>query len=118
MRQADLAFSTPEAASLVTGISGQPLSSGQVEALVNRTEGWSAGLQMAAISLARADDLAEVVDHFVAYDEHVVGYLSDEVLAKLAPELRTFLLETSVLERLSAPLCDAVTGRDDGGEMY
>ena len=117
VRQADLAFSTPEAASLVTGISGQPLSSGQVEALVNRTEGWSAGLQMAAISLAGADDLAEVVDRFVAYDEHVVGYLSDEVLAKLAPELRTFLLDTSVLERLSAPLCDAVTGRDDGGEM-
>ena len=117
LRQADLAFSTPEAASLVTGISGQPLSSGQVEALVNRTEGWSAGLQMAAISLAGADDLAEVVDHFVAYDDHVVGYLSDEVLAKLAPELRTFLLDTSVLERLSASLCDAVTGRDDGGEM-
>jgi LuxR family maltose regulon positive regulatory protein len=117
VRQADLVFSTPEAASLVTSISGQPLSGGQVEALVNRTEGWPAGLQMAAISLAGADDLAEVVDHFVAYDEHVVGYLSDEVLAKLAPELRTFLLETSVLERLSAPLCDAVTGRDDGAEM-
>ena len=81
-------------------------------ALAARTEGWAAGLQLAALSLRGHDDAAAFVAAFTGSNRYVLDYLAEEVLEGQDEQLRTFLLETSVLERLSGPLCDAVTGRE------
>ena len=81
-------------------------------ALAARTEGWAAGLQLAALSLRGHDDAAGFVAAFTGSHRYVLDYLAEEVLERQDEQLRTFLLETSVLERLSGPLCDAVTGRE------
>ena len=81
-------------------------------ALAARTEGWAAGLQLAALSLRGHDDAAAFVAAFTGSHRYVLDYLAEEVLERQDEQLRTFLLETSVLERLSGPLCDAVTGRE------
>ena len=81
-------------------------------ALAARTEGWAAGLQLAALSLRGHDDAAAFVAAFTGSHRYVLDYLAEEVLEGQDEQLRTFLLETSVLERLSGPLCDAVTGRE------
>src|SRR6185369_10984378 len=83
-----------------------------VELLVARTEGWPAGIYLAALSLAGAPDRHALVAAFDGTSAHVVDFLAGEVLAAHAPELQTFMLRTSVLERLSAPLCDAVLEDD------
>ena len=80
-------------------------------ALAARTEGWAAGLQLAALSLRGQDDAAAFVAAFTGSHRYVLDYLAEEVLERQDEQLRTFLLETSVLDRLSGPLCDAVTGR-------
>lgn len=82
--------------------------------LWQRTEGWPAGLYLAGLALrARNDDPAEFVAAFAGDDRHITDYLAAEVLAELPPQIRSFLLRTCVLDRLSAPLCDAVTGAAD-----
>ena len=83
-----------------------------VAALAARTEGWAAGLQLAALSLRGHDDAAGFVAAFTGSHRYVLDYLAEEVLEQQDQQLRTFLLETSVLDRLSGPLCDAVTGRE------
>ena len=83
-------------------------------ALAARTEGWAAGLQLAALSLRGHDDAAAFVAAFTGSHRYVLDYLAEEVLERQDTQLRTFLRETSVLERLSGPLCDAVTGREGG----
>ena len=80
-------------------------------ALAARTEGWAAGLQLAALSLRGQHDVAGFVAAFTGSHRYVLDYLAEEVLERQSEQVRTFLLETSVLERLSGPLCDAVTGR-------
>ena len=80
-------------------------------ALAARTEGWAAGLQLAAFSLRGQDDVAGFVAAFTGSHRYVLDFLAEEVLERQGEQVRTFLLETSVLERLSGPLCDAVTGR-------
>ncbi len=85
--------------------------------LVDRTDGWAAGLRLAAISLEETDDPTDFVEAFSGSDRLVVEYLTQEVLATLDPATRRFLLQTSVLPWLSVDLCDAVTGRDDAAEM-
>ena len=82
-------------------------------ALATRTEGWAAGLQLAALSLRGRSDVAGFVDAFTGSHRYILDYLAEEVLERQTPELRRFLLETSLLDRLSGPLCDAVTGRGD-----
>ena len=83
-----------------------------VAALAARTEGWAAGLQLAALSLRGQPDVAGFVAAFTGSHRYVLDYLAEEVLERQSEQVRTFLLETSVLERLSAAtLCDAVTGR-------
>ena len=117
LRTADLRFSAEEAAVLLRGSAGADLPAAAVAALAARTEGWVAGLQLAALSLAGQADPAGFVAAFSGSHRYVLDYLAEEVLDRQPAELRAFLLETSLLERLSGGLCDAVTGRDDSQAM-
>ena len=85
--------------------------------LAARTEGWAAGLQLAGLSLRGQADVESFVATFSGSHRYVLDYLAGEVLERQAEQVRTFLLETSVLERLSGALCDAVTGRPDSQAM-
>ena len=96
---------------------GGALSDAAVAALAARTEGWAAGLQLAGLSLRGQDDVAGFVAAFTGSHRYVLDFLAEEVLERQSELVRTFLLETSVLERLSGPLCDAVTGREDNQAM-
>ena len=81
------------------------------------TEGWVAALQLAALSTQGREDVSSFVEAFSGSNRHVLDFLTEEVLARQPDDVREFLLETSVLERMSAPLCNALTGRNDGQEM-
>jgi LuxR family transcriptional regulator, maltose regulon positive regulatory protein len=111
LRAADLRFSPEEAAALLGEAVGPGLPDAAVAALVARTEGWAAGLQLAGLSLRGHADAAGFVAAFSGSHRFVLDYLADEVLDGQPGQVRAFLLETSVLERLSGELCDAVTGR-------
>jgi LuxR family transcriptional regulator, maltose regulon positive regulatory protein len=111
LREAELRFTPAEAAELLQRVA-PTLPDASVTALATRTEGWAAGLQLAALSLRGQDDAAAFVAAFTGSHRYVLDYLAEEVLERQDKQLRTFLLETSVLGRLSGPLCDAVTGRD------
>src|SRR5580698_157017 len=117
LRTADLRFSEQEAAALLRESAGADLPAAAVAALTARTEGWVAGLQLAALSLRGQTDPAGFVAAFSGSHRYVLDYLAEEVLDRQHEELRTFLLETSLLERLSGGLCDAVTGRDGSQAM-
>ena len=111
LRADDLRFTAAEADEFLNGRLGLELDAADVELLVARTEGWPAGIYLAALSLAGKADKPALVRAFDGTSAHVVDFLSSEVLAAYEPELQTFMLRTSVLERLCAPLCDAVLGR-------
>ncbi|HEY7431182.1 MAG TPA: hypothetical protein VH641_10670 [Streptosporangiaceae bacterium] len=111
LRAADLRFTGEEAAALLGEAAGPGLPGPAVAALAARTEGWAAGLQLAGLSLRGHTDAAGFAAAFSGSHRFVLDYLADEVLAGQTGPVRAFLLETSVLERLSAELCDAVTGR-------
>src|SRR5690348_10234895 len=111
IRAADLRFTPAEAGELLQH-AASALPDASVAALAARTEGWAAGLQLAALSLRGQDDAAAFVAAFTGSHRYVLDYLAEEVLDGQDEQLRTFLLETSVLDRLSGPLCDAVTGRE------
>jgi LuxR family maltose regulon positive regulatory protein len=117
IRAADLRFTPEEAAAYLNERMGLGLASGDVAVLEARTEGWIAALQLAAISLRDRPDAASFIAAFAGDDRYVVDYLADEVLERQSDEVRTFLLSTAVLERLSGPLCDAVTGGNGGSAM-
>ena len=117
IRGAELAFEPSEGRDLVAAVVGSPVSDDQGAALVGRTEGWAAGLQMAAVAVTSAPDLTEAIATLAGDDRLVAEYLSAEVLDQQEPELRRFLLRTSVLEWLSAEVCDAVTGDGNGRRM-
>ncbi|HLN68865.1 MAG TPA: LuxR C-terminal-related transcriptional regulator, partial [Streptosporangiaceae bacterium] len=117
LRAADLRFTAAEAAALLRESAGADLPAAAVAALAARTEGWVAGLQLAALSLRGRADPAGFVAAFSGSHRYVLDYLAEEVLDRQQEELRTFLLETSLLERLSGGLCDAVTGRTDSQAM-
>jgi len=117
LRADDLRFTAEEAAALLRESAGAALPGAAVAALVARTEGWVAGLQLAALSLRGRSDIAGFVAAFSGSHRYILDYLTGEVLDGLPEQVREFLLETSVLERLSGGLCDAVTGRDDGQAM-
>jgi len=114
---AELRFTSGEAAALLRETVGPKLPEAAVAALADRTEGWAAGLQLAALSLRGHRDPAGFVAGFSGSHRYVLDYLAEEVLDGQPPELRAFLLETSALERLCGGLCDAVTGRADGQAM-
>ena len=119
LRAADLRFTTEEAAALLREAVGpdQVLPDASVVALATRTEGWAAGLQLAALSLQGQSDVADFVTTFSGSHRYVLDYLTEEVLERQTAQVRGFLLETSVLDRLSSELCDAVTGRSDSQAM-
>src|SRR5215469_3634550 len=111
LRAAELRFTPEEAAALLDEAAGPDLPGPAVAALVARTEGWAAGLQLAGLSLRGQADPAGFAAAFGGSHRFVLDYLTDEVLAGQPGPVRGFLLETSVLERLTGELCDAVTGR-------
>ena len=104
---ADLAFAPDEAELLLRG-AGIQLEPAEVRLITERTEGWPAGLYLAALSLRGDASVAAAVEGFAGDDRLVADYFRDEVLARLSPSLARFLTRTSVLDRLSAPLCDAI----------
>jgi LuxR family maltose regulon positive regulatory protein len=114
VRAADLRFTAEEAAAYLNGPMRLGLSDHDVAALEARTEGWIAALQLAALSLQGREDVSVFIAGFAGDDRYIVDYLAEEVLARQPADVREFLLQTSVLERLTGPLCDAVTGREDG----
>jgi LuxR family maltose regulon positive regulatory protein len=117
IRAADLRFTSGEAAAYLNGVMGLALTAADVAALEGRTEGWIAALQLAALSMQGRDDVAAFIAGFAGDDRYIVDYLAEEVLARQPDHVRHFLLKTSVLDRLSGPLCDAVTGQHGGKAM-
>src|SRR5215471_7642116 len=120
LRAGDLRFTEAEAAALLRGAAGAAapgLTGSAVEALTARTEGWAAGLRLAGLSLQSQSDPDAFVAAFSGSHRYVLDYLAEEVLDGQDPQVREFLLETSVLERLSGDLCDAVTGGSGGQAM-
>ena len=114
LREADLRFTRDEAAQFLRRIMALELSPEETTILHDRTEGWVAGLQMAALSMQGREQLVDFFETFSGSHEYVVDYLTGEVLARQTDAQKTFLLQTSILDRLCGPLCDVVTGRQDG----
>ena len=112
LRAAELRFNEAEAEQLLRAAVGEGLEAADVERLVVRTEGWAAGLYLAALSLAGRSDRSAFIEGFAGDDRHIVDYLGGEVLDDLEPDTRAFLLRTSILERLSAQLCDHLLEHD------
>jgi LuxR family maltose regulon positive regulatory protein len=117
LRQDDLVFDSHDARQLISRISHRDLTSSQLDALVDRTEGWGAGLHLAALSLRRVRDVDGFVSAFAGDDRPVAEHLTEHVLRHQPTHVRRFLLRTSVLRRLTASLCDAVTLGQDGQAM-
>jgi LuxR family maltose regulon positive regulatory protein len=117
LRAADLRFTAEEAAALLRRAAGAELPGGSVAVLAGRTEGWAVGLQLAGLSLRGHRDAAGFVAAFSGSHRYILDYLTEEVLDRQPAHLRAFLLETSVLDRLSGELCDAVTRRAGGQAM-
>ena len=119
IRTGELRFTYAECIEFLNERVGLALSAGQIEALERRTEGWAAGLYLVTLSMQRLDrgQEAEFIASLSSSNHYVLDYLTDEVLSRLNEDLHTFLLETSILERLSAPLCKAVTGKRDSDRL-
>jgi LuxR family maltose regulon positive regulatory protein len=116
LRAADLRFTEAEATQFLNDIMGLRLDAWSVAALAERTEGWIAGLQMAALSMRDRKDVAGFIEGFSGTNRYILDYLLEEVLARQPPEIQRFLLYTSILERLSAALCEAVLEDDEGAK--
>jgi LuxR family maltose regulon positive regulatory protein len=118
LRATDLRFTEPEAAQFLNDIMDLGLDAGSVGVLEDRTEGWIAGLQMAALSMRDREDVLGFIEGFSGTNRYIMDYLLEEVLAIQPPEIQRFLLDTSILERLNAPLCDAVLANDEGAKRH
>ncbi len=114
LRAADLRFTPSEAAGFLNQVMDLDLSAEDVTILETRTEGWIAGLQLAALSMRGSADVAQFVRAFAGDNRYIVDYLVEEVLQRQPERVRSFLRQTSILDRLSGPLCDAVTDQNDG----
>jgi LuxR family transcriptional regulator, maltose regulon positive regulatory protein len=117
IRQTDLCFSQQETSEFLHRTTGLSFSDEEVEALAHRTEGWVVGLQMAALSLQGASDVKGFIRSFTGSQRYILDYLMEEVLSKQPAAVQDFLLQTSILDRLAAPLCDAVTARHDSYDV-
>jgi LuxR family transcriptional regulator, maltose regulon positive regulatory protein len=117
IRAAELRFTPDEAAAYLNEMMGLQLTARDVATLEGRTEGWIAALQLAALSMQGRHDVAGFIAGFAGDDRYVVDYLAEEVLQRQPDRVQAFLLQTSILGRLSGPLCDAVTGQDGGKAM-
>jgi len=116
LRATDLCFTSSEAAKFLNQVMGLTLSAEDIAVLERRTEGWIAGLQLAAISMQGQQDVAGFIAAFAGTNRHILDYLTEEVLRQRPSGTQDFLLQTSVLNRLCGSLCDAVTGRSDSHE--
>lgn len=110
VRAADLRFTPEEASEYLSDSMGLSLDARDVDTLDRRTEGWIAALQLAALSMQDRSDPSEFVAEFAGDDRFILDYLAEEVLERQPPEVLSFLLDTSILDRLSGPVCAAVTG--------
>jgi LuxR family transcriptional regulator, maltose regulon positive regulatory protein len=113
IRQADLQFTPEETAAFLRQAARLDLDQGEVAVVQQRTEGWIAGLQLLALSLRGRADARQLIQSFAGSDRYILDYLTDEVFRRQSPDVQDFLLKTSILDRLSAPLCDAVAERED-----
>lgn len=114
LRAADLRFTPEESTAYLRDVCGLDLSTQAIADLDARTEGWAVGLQLAALSLQERPDLDAFLHAFTGSHRYVLDYLSEEVLEQQPEPVQTFLLRTSILDRLTGPLCDAVTGGTGG----
>ena len=114
IRAVDLRFTPEEATTYLNDVMGLQVETHDVVALEGRTEGWIAALQLAALSMQGRDDVGGFIASFAGDDRYIVDYLVGEVLQRQPDDVRSFLLQTSILSRLSGALCDAVTGQDGG----
>ncbi|MFP4346117.1 MAG: LuxR C-terminal-related transcriptional regulator [Anaerolineales bacterium] len=114
LRAADLRFTQEEAHAFLIGVMGLALTPGDVAALETRTEGWITGLQLAALSLQGRRDVRDFVRAFTGSHRYVLDYLVEEVIQRESEEVQTFLLRTAILNRLCAPLCEALEGLPEG----
>ena len=117
VRAADLRFTPVEAAEFLNQGMGLNLSEEDISALEARTEGWIAGLQLAAISMQGSKDAAGFIKSFTGSHRYVLDYLIEEVLDQQSESIQAFLLQTAILNRLNGSLCDALTGQDNGQEI-
>ena len=113
----ELAFTREEAAAFLRGVMELDLSGDEVASLERRTEGWIAGLQLAALSMREREDVSGFVESFSGSHRDVLDFLAEEVLERQPAHVREFLLKTSILDALTGPLCDALTGRSDSQVM-
>ncbi|WP_423065371.1 LuxR C-terminal-related transcriptional regulator [Devosia sp. CN2-171] len=111
IRSADLRFTADEMAAYLNGMMGLGLTANEIAALEERTEGWIASLQLAALSMEGRADPTSFIAGFAGSDRYVFDYLVEEVMERLSDDVRSFLLDTCFLDRLSGELCDAVIGR-------
>jgi LuxR family maltose regulon positive regulatory protein len=116
VRVTDLRFTSSEAAEFLNQVMGLDLSAEDVTALETRTEGWIAGLQLAVLSMQGNQDVHGFIQAFAGDHQYIVDYLVEEVLHRQPESIRSFLLQTAILDRLNGPLCDAVTGEPGGKE--
>ena len=114
LRAADLRFTPSEASGFLQGM-GINLSPEDVASLEDRTEGWIAGLQLAALSMQGHQDTARFIQAFTGDHRYIMDYLVEEVLQRQPESTRSFLLQTAILDQLNGSLCDAVTGQQNGG---
>jgi LuxR family transcriptional regulator, maltose regulon positive regulatory protein len=117
LRAADQRFTLVEAAEFLSQVMGLSLSPEDIAARETRTEGWIVGLQLAALSLQGRQDTASFIQAFAGSHRFVLDYLVEEVLQHQPEYIRSFLLQTVILDKFSAPLCNAVTEREDGRDM-
>ncbi|MEJ2262597.1 MAG: LuxR C-terminal-related transcriptional regulator [Anaerolineales bacterium] len=113
VRAAHLRFSLEEGDRFLNQVQGLNLSRADLQSLIGRTEGWIAGLQMASLTLKRKVDASVYIQDFAGSHDYIADYLTDEVINQLPEHIHDFLLRTSILDRLSGSLCDAVTGQQD-----
>lgn len=117
LRATDLQFTPSEATEFLNRMMGLNLSDEDVAALESRTEGWIAGLQLAALSMQGRSDTTSFIQAFTGSHRYVLDYLVEEVLHRQPEQIRGFLMQTTILDRLCASLCNAVTDREDSKEM-
>jgi LuxR family maltose regulon positive regulatory protein len=117
LRVADLRFTPAEASDFLNQVMGLNLPAEDITALETRTEGWIAGLQLAALSMLGHQDTASFIQAFTGSHRFVLDYLVEEVLQRQPERVSSFLLQTSILDQLCGSLCDAITGQMDGKEM-
>ena len=114
LRAADLRFTPEETVAFLEDAMRLTLSAGDIAALEERTEGWIAGMQLAALSMQREQDIPNFIKEFTGSHRYVLDYLTEEVMHKQPEDIQSFLLRTGILDLLSGPVCDALTGGSDG----